>query len=442
MDETKKAGKGLIIVQPKPSDYVLGANSPIQGNQYIADWSLFLPNPENQFNSKFDFLICTTMSAIHSLEAQLNVLLLTNQLSDEAFNFFRENKYIVNGKFDLSARFNAKLNGTGIAKGNDQITVGQCFRRDGFIPDSLWPMTISMTWDEYYTEIPQSIKDIGQKAKWFIEQQYQWTLKDSIPIALKTAPVQIATAVCPGWNSGQMVNKCTNKPIQHASLVYGMNGDIYLNLDQYSPYKQTLSPDYDLPYNVQYVLTVKPMVLRMGMHGENIMTMQENLSKLGYKLGHDSFFGGLTKIAVMEFQKKYNLTPDGIAGPLTLKKLSEVVSTPKSKLDMWCQAIKIMEGAKPERNNPGNIRFIGQQYAVNDRGFCKFDTYQHGYEALKTLLVNACTGKSKFYNSSGNLYDFYKVYAPSSDGNNPKHYAEFVANYIGVDPLTVIKTLI
>lgn len=114
-----------------------------------------------------------------------------------------------------------------------------------------------------------------------------------------------------------------------------------------------------------------------------------------------------------------------------------------NKLDLWCAAAKQMEGALPYRNNPGNLRYRGQMFAVDDKGFCKFDTYAHGYQALRNLFIRACTGKSfPLYNPNGNLYDFYNVYAPASDGNNPKHYAEFVAKYIGVDPSIVIKNLI
>ena len=118
------------------------------------------------------------------------------------------------------------------------------------------------------------------------------------------------------------------------------------------------------------------------------------------------------------------------------------IPAPSNKLDLWCEAAKKMEGAKPERNNPGNLRFRGQLYAVNDNGFCKFDTYQHGYNALRNLFYNACTGKSLVYKPDMTLYQFYEFYAPSSDGNNPKHYAEFVAGIIGVPPTTQIKYLL
>lgn len=127
----------------------------------------------------------------------------------------------------------------------------------------------------------------------------------------------------------------------------------------------------------------------------------------------------------------------------TPEPIPEQIPTPKvSKIDKWMEAITKMEAAKPYRNNPGNLRYIGQQYAVNDKGFCKFDTLQHGKDALRRLLVNACTGLSKVYNPNMNLYQFYNIYAPSSDGNDPKNYANFVAKYIGVSPNIQIKELV
>lgn len=173
--------------------------------------------------------------------------------------------------------------------------------------------------------------------------------------------------------------------------------------------------------------------LRIGSKGYEVQKLQE---RLGLKA--DGSFGMHTHTMVMAYQKKNGLGADGIVGKATRDMLNKKVS----KLELWINAIKIMEGAKPYRNNPGNIRFVGQQYAVNDNGFCKFDTYEHGYDALKNLIVRACTGMSKKYNPEGNLYDFYDTYAPSSDGNNPSAYANFVASKIGVPATTKIKDLL
>ena len=62
--------------------------------------------------------------------------------------------------------------------------------------------------------------------------------------------------------------------------------------------------------------------LRMGDSGSAVKDLQTKLKKLGYYSGTvDSTFGSGTYAAVRAFQKKYNLTADGVAGSETLKKL-------------------------------------------------------------------------------------------------------------------------
>lgn len=75
--------------------------------------------------------------------------------------------------------------------------------------------------------------------------------------------------------------------------------------------------------------------------------------------------------------------------------------------------------------NLGNLRagltpWLGQ-IGVN-KGFCVFDTWAHGLRALVKLL--------RTYHRRGWLVNpetFVKHYAPGSDGNNEKAYAQFVA---------------
>ncbi|MFD1738395.1 peptidoglycan-binding protein [Bacillus salitolerans] len=62
--------------------------------------------------------------------------------------------------------------------------------------------------------------------------------------------------------------------------------------------------------------------LLSGDKGEQVRQLQEKLKKLGYySYSSDGIFGPLTKEAVRNYQKKYNLQVDGIAGPETLKHL-------------------------------------------------------------------------------------------------------------------------
>ena len=72
-------------------------------------------------------------------------------------------------------------------------------------------------------------------------------------------------------------------------------------------------------------------VLRKGSKGENVKTLQRNLNAaIGAGLGVDGDFGSGTERAVKNFQSKYGLSADGIVGPATQKKLSEVVASKSS----------------------------------------------------------------------------------------------------------------
>ncbi len=74
--------------------------------------------------------------------------------------------------------------------------------------------------------------------------------------------------------------------------------------------------------------------LRMGDSGSAVKDLQTKLKKLGYYSGTvDSTFGSGTYAAVKAFQKKYNLTADGIAGKETLKKLDSVYKNADSDKD-------------------------------------------------------------------------------------------------------------
>lgn len=71
-------------------------------------------------------------------------------------------------------------------------------------------------------------------------------------------------------------------------------------------------------------------ILQRGERGKPVQTLQEALAKAGLYAGKiDGIFGYGTEEAVLAFQRARGLKPDGIAGPLTLTKLGEVVNAPK-----------------------------------------------------------------------------------------------------------------
>ncbi len=59
---------------------------------------------------------------------------------------------------------------------------------------------------------------------------------------------------------------------------------------------------------------------KLGSRGEEVRRVQKKLKELGYYKGSvDGIYGSATQKAVKAFQKNCGITPDGIAGPKTLK---------------------------------------------------------------------------------------------------------------------------
>lgn len=68
-------------------------------------------------------------------------------------------------------------------------------------------------------------------------------------------------------------------------------------------------------------------LLKLGVVSEDVRKLQQNLTTLEYYSGSvTGKYGKLTKEAVRIFQKDHDLTADGVAGPKTLARLSEVMA--------------------------------------------------------------------------------------------------------------------
>ena len=68
--------------------------------------------------------------------------------------------------------------------------------------------------------------------------------------------------------------------------------------------------------------TAYAVTLKQGSRGETVKKMQQKLKNWGYYTGAvDGIFGAKTKSAVIYFQRKNGLTPDGIVGKKTLSAL-------------------------------------------------------------------------------------------------------------------------
>jgi hypothetical protein len=114
------------------------------------------------------------------------------------------------------------------------------------------------------------------------------------------------------------------------------------------------------------------------------------------------------------------------------------------------------EGTGGETVFTGNLKFIGQKGTIgkDDKGFAIFDSYQSGWNALIRQLTIVANGTSVAYNNAARqrfslkdssemtMLQFFSVYAPSHDHNDPNAYCLFVCNKAGLDPKTKVKTLL
>lgn len=125
---------------------------------------------------------------------------------------------------------------------------------------------------------------------------------------------------------------------------------------------------------------------------------------------------------------------------------------PENQLTQFAKAVELHEGyykgsRSYRNNNPGNLRYTAYTASLGakakDTGnFCIFASYSAGFEALRAFLKDACTNKLKAYKGTMSLYQFFEVYAPAADKNNPHRYADFVAQYLNIPTETQINTFI
>jgi len=91
--------------------------------------------------------------------------------------------------------------------------------------------------------------------------------------------------------------------------------------------------------------------------------------------------------------------------------------------------------------NPGNVRRWSPKHPVKN-GYVDFVAWaggdydravSEGWRVLKALIEQYIAGK--YHNGkSPTLYEMFEKFAPASDKNHPKAYAEFVAERVGIAP--------
>ncbi len=125
-------------------------------------------------------------------------------------------------------------------------------------------------------------------------------------------------------------------------------------------------------------------MLRLDSRGEDVRTLQENLTLLGYRPGRaDGVFGEKTENAVILFQEAEGLYADGIAGPQTLQALDEALRDHVQEM----QGLGDSAGESPDRLP--FVRVPADKYRDGyDRFFLREDVAA-AYQQVRDQVVEA-----------------------------------------------------
>lgn len=428
--ENKFVEQTGLIFELKPTDYVLGA-SPLSGVDILqdGDWEKYLPPEEKQARMfVFDTLSCATFSALNIVETWINYFIEKDMFSVAQLETMNKLGFFIDGKFNASDQFTAIMSGT-TKNGNTMQNVWDSIRRDGLLPQNDLPAVDSFSiWEEYHNPklITLEMRAKALKMKDIIDWAYEFVTlssdadKSLIGAALKQSPVQLGIPA-----------------VAHHAVEGYKDGSYF---DTYDPFKKQYT---GVQFSMKIIATIKKQnkyrflnTLKLGSRGEEVKKFQEII---GVKI--DGSFGPKTKAAAMEWQKKNGLVADGIIG-YNSRKVLNVGSD--SLIPKWAKAIQNHEGyyagsRSYRNNNPGNfksgsltdfMRKLGAT-SVDSDGFCIFPSYYIGFQALCSFLTMACKDQLGSYQSKMTLLDFYKIYAPSTDNNNPTTYAQAVAMELG-----------
>lgn len=89
-------------------------------------------------------------------------------------------------------------------------------------------------------------------------------------------------------------------------------------------------------------------------------------------------------------------------------------------------------GSRSWRNrNPGNLRPISKEEPADANGYRIFNSLSDGFAALVQDVQAKLDGKSSHeLTPECTLLDFFNVYAPSGDSNNPTQYSDVIAGWL------------
>ncbi len=208
------------------------------------------------------------------------------------------------------------------------------------------------------------------------------------------------TVTCPGlsqWGTVTLANRGLT-PYQILQRYYGNDINIVFN----APVRGDIA-------------SYPGTALRLGSAGEDVRTIQRQLNRIASNYPAiprisptNGIFESRTVAAVKEFQRIFNLTPDGIVGRNTWYRIKYIYNSVKRLSELYSEGITITESQRQystviRRGDRGNeVRII--QYYLNFLGFFN--------PRLSQITVDGIFG-NETYNA---VVNFQRLYGLQADG--------------------------
>lgn len=344
-----------------------------------------------------------------------------------------------------AARFNALL-ANGTKDGGDPLQGADSIRHDGLVPEDMMPFDEKITsWEDYHSfkgVNEAAVRAVGKKDTEQNDRRYtpifglNETYENKIDILRREMRKGTCAVSVTAWfEKDGLYYKPAGLRDWHFVAVRKVNPDNSIEIkDTYEPFIKTLAPGFNPDFAMRRVVLKKP-------------TKEEQLIPLYQKL-------------ILLLKEWLGLLQNATKPPTTpVAPPNNPTPTPppNNLLNAFCLAIQHHEGGRPQDlnirlHNPGACRFSSIGYLAvygkvteyltgnekpGQRGFAKFETYEKGFLYLKNLV------RIKAQKHPGwNLYDFFgnpiEGWAPDSDNNNSRRYAQAVGKELGVDPQTFL----
>lgn len=364
---------GVIIPEKiEESDFIAGGMSGIEFKivEPTKNWLSFRSRDEQQLGVYFDSMGCVTFSALNSIEMQINRMIAYGELPNGTLLELGKLGFIDDdGKFNASDRFTAKMSGT-TKMGNSLNAVWESIRKDGLLPEQDLPFpstqkTPVFDWDDFYAPISQEKIEKAKEIFKYFDFNHEWIIigagqmgegqRSVMDQHLAQAPLQVAAAVCRGWNEGgeKPVPNCGSISTQHATVIAGIEGNKdFIDVDHYRPFIKKLSKDYPLPWVKKGLVTIRNFIpqppkelsyhfdfkrdgqIMLGQKSSVVKALQTALFLLGFLKENQitGFYWYGTKDAVYRWQKQYGIgSPKEIEaqqgryfGPKGMQKMNEI----------------------------------------------------------------------------------------------------------------------